>query len=1008
MKSVYSLPQGEPSLAFFIRQTRAISALAVIGVSLVLTETSANAQTAPAPTSHLTPHKITYDQYSLMVDGKRLLLYSGEIHPFRLPSPSLWLDVLQKIKAAGFTGISCYFDWGYHSASPGNYDFSGIRDLDLFLDLASQVGLYVIARPGPYINAEVDGGGFPAWLSREPGNVRSTDPLFLQWAYEWMSQIDAILTRHQLTNGTGTVIAYQIENEIFDPTTAGKQYMQDLENKARADGITVPFTFNEITLGSTLYITGLGAVQLPGFDSYPQGFNPSNPNQWGQVPNFDANQSLLQNSPLFSPEFGGGTTDIWGGPGYLNCFELTNANYESVFYKSLLGQGLTMMNFYMTYGGTSWGWLPYSGRPDSFITAVYSSYDYGAAINESRLLTDKYSEQKRIAHLLETVAPLTQTDVVSSAPPPTNSAILQYTRKNPVTNTFVYVLRHSDATSTNDDTTHITVNTPDGNYPTVPQQSGTAIEIAGRDAKLLLADFDFKAAHLVYSTSELMTEADTGDKDNVVLYAQTGQVGETVLRYSSQPTVNVLAGQVNWSFNSATGDLRLNYTHNGLGRVQITGPAGSLSMLLADYPTTATFWERDVGNQQVLVAGPYLLRNATISDDTIELVGDLSESTTLEVFAPASVHRLTWNGSIVDAKQTAYGTLTAHLPGPRPVHVPELTDWKFKFESFERNTGFDDSSWTVADHLTTNNPTSPGSLPVLYEDDYGFHHGDVWYRGHFTATGTETGIRLDGEGGIFAIYSVWLNGVLLGTQSSGEFTFDFPANALKKGEDNVVAVLVMNMGHNESFSPFNSGANTTKDPRGLRTAILQGNTNATLTWRIQGNKGGEQTWDRARGPLNNGGLFGERNGWYLPLFNDSDWQRLSLPDRWATRQLPAGIGWYRITFELNLPENSDVPIAIDINEPTALPYRALIFVNGWQMGIYANDLGPQHAFPIPPGILNPHGTNTIAIAVWGEEGSTGGIGSSGGLGKVTLVELGNFSGGVTVRLVPAPQTNGSD
>ena len=178
--------------------------------------TNAQPVSPDAPSSHT----ITYDSYSLSVDGQRLFLYSGEIHPFRLPSPSLWLDVLQKIKAAGFNGISVYFDWGYHSASPGNYDFTGIRDLDLFLNLANQIGLYVIARPGPYINAEVDGGGFPAWITRLPGNLRSTDPLYLQWAYEWMGQIDAILARHQLTNGTGSIIAYQIENEIFDPSTA--------------------------------------------------------------------------------------------------------------------------------------------------------------------------------------------------------------------------------------------------------------------------------------------------------------------------------------------------------------------------------------------------------------------------------------------------------------------------------------------------------------------------------------------------------------------------------------------------------------------------------------------------------------------------------------------------------------------------------------------------------------------------------------------------------------------
>ena len=110
-------------------------------------------------------HAITYDHYSLMIDGKRVFIYSGEFHPFRLPSPDLWRDVFEKMKAGGFNTICCYFDWGYHSPKAGLYDFDGIRDLDKFLSLAAQVGLYVIVRPGPYINAETDSGGFPGWLT---------------------------------------------------------------------------------------------------------------------------------------------------------------------------------------------------------------------------------------------------------------------------------------------------------------------------------------------------------------------------------------------------------------------------------------------------------------------------------------------------------------------------------------------------------------------------------------------------------------------------------------------------------------------------------------------------------------------------------------------------------------------------------------------------------------------------------------------------------------------------
>jgi beta-galactosidase GanA len=137
-------------------------------------------------------HTITFDHYSLMIDGKRVFIYSGEFHPFRLPSPALWLDVFQKMKAGGFNTICCYFDWDYHSAKSGTYDFTGIRDLDRFLSLASEAGLYVIVRPGPYINAETDSGGFPGWLTTIQGRARSTAPDYLAAAYQWLSQVDPI------------------------------------------------------------------------------------------------------------------------------------------------------------------------------------------------------------------------------------------------------------------------------------------------------------------------------------------------------------------------------------------------------------------------------------------------------------------------------------------------------------------------------------------------------------------------------------------------------------------------------------------------------------------------------------------------------------------------------------------------------------------------------------------------------------------------------------------------
>ena len=130
--------------------------------------TPAVAQTAKPTANLAAPVKkfgrVSYDARSLMIDGKRLTIWSAEVHAFRLPSPDLWRDVLQKMKASGFNTVAFYFDWGFHSPKRGQYDFSGIRDIDRLLDMATEEGLYVITRAGPYVNAELTRGGLPGWL----------------------------------------------------------------------------------------------------------------------------------------------------------------------------------------------------------------------------------------------------------------------------------------------------------------------------------------------------------------------------------------------------------------------------------------------------------------------------------------------------------------------------------------------------------------------------------------------------------------------------------------------------------------------------------------------------------------------------------------------------------------------------------------------------------------------------------------------------------------------------
>jgi beta-galactosidase GanA len=926
-------------------------------------------------------HTVSYDHYSWQVDGNRVFLWSGEFHYFRLPSPELWRDILEKIRAGGFNGVSLYFDWAYHSPAPGVYDFTGVRDIDRLLRLTEELGLYAVVRPGPYINAEVSGGGFPAWLKQVPGRGRSSDPGYTAAYRDWLGHVNPIIARHQVTRG-GSVIAYNVENEYAVNTSA--DYMIDLQNQARAAGITVPITHNaccDAASWSSSWGSGPGAVQIPGVDDYPQSFECQTPDIWGPWGE-GVTERLRDDAPVYAAEYQAGAIDL-NRAGYDGCRALTGPSYMKFFQKNnLITSGATAHSFYMAFGGTNWGWL---GQPND----VYTSYDYGAAITESRQLTAKYDEFKRQGYFVTSVAPLTKTDP-ATAPVSANPAVAVSARANPDTRTQFVLVRHTDRAATTDESSTVDWSTPDGRY-SVP------VRVNGRDAKILVAGYDLGGQRLVWSSSEIMTHASIGGRDVALLYGRSGESGSTVLRYASRPSVRVLDGSVSSSYNPANGDLRLDYVHNGLARVEVTGGGRRpMLLLLGTDETAARFWRLDTNAGPVLVRGTALARSARVDGSAVRLRADTEADGDVEVFGPESVRRLVVGVEAVRSQQTASGSLVGRVRGPDAVQLPELTGWRVRAEAPESHLDFDDSRWVVADKATSTSPLPPKTLPVLYAGDYGFDYGHVWYRGRFTATGSETTVSLNAITGKNGIYQVWLNGRYLGqaaggTQADtdpdnptpnpdpGRGDFPIPAGLLAPGSSAVLSVLVENMGHNDDWIANDMRF---KQPRGLTGGSVAGSS-APIAWRIQGTRGGRDLVDTERGPLNNGGLFGERAGWNLPQAPDRSWSRIASP---TAGSLAPGITWYRDTFRLDLPRGQDVSVGLRFGGDTTRPYRVLIFLNGWNIGKYVNNVGPQRDFVLPAGMLHEHGENTLALAVIS-------AGAAGGPGPVSLVALGNQRGG---------------
>ena len=195
------------------------------------------------------------------------------------------------------------------------------------------------------------------------------------------------------------------------------------------------------------------------------------------------------------------------------------------------------------------------------------------------------------------------------------------------------------------------------------------------------------------------------------------------------------------TWDATRGDLRLDYVHNGLAKVQISGGGRpALLLLLAQKTVAEEFWPENTSAGPVLVRGGYLIRSAQATGSRLALTGDTSRPATLTVWAPSQISAVTWYGRPVATTAHRTGSITGSVGGPAPVILPALGNWRFSFETPEAQPGYDDSSWTLADHPVTTSPTKPVTTPVLYADDYGFHTGFVWFRGHFTATGNETGM----------------------------------------------------------------------------------------------------------------------------------------------------------------------------------------------------------------------------------------------------------------------------
>lgn len=315
-------------------------------------------------------HSFAVNNGRFLLDGKPYQILSGEMHYARIPR-AYWRDRLRKAKAMGLNTISTYVFWNLHEPKPGVYDFSGNLNVAEFIRMAQQEGLHVILRPGPYVCAEWELGGYPAWLLADPTMVlRSNQPQFMAPAERWLMRLGQELAPLQIGRG-GPIIAVQLENEYgsFDSDKVYLEHMRQILLRAgftnalmyTADG---PEELQNGTLPGVLAVANFGPGDAK--DAFKT------------VKNFEPGK------PLMGGEYWDGWFDHWG-----EKHVVVNQKKVVEEYAWMLHRGYSI-NLYMFEGGTSFGFMNGANIDGKTYHPDVTSYDYDAPLDEGGRPTKLY------------------------------------------------------------------------------------------------------------------------------------------------------------------------------------------------------------------------------------------------------------------------------------------------------------------------------------------------------------------------------------------------------------------------------------------------------------------------------------------------------------------------------------------------------------------------------------------------------------------------------------------
>lgn len=324
---------------------------------------------------------VDFDQEHIYINGKTAKIMSGSMHYFRV-HPDYWRDRLLKLKELGCNCVETYTCWNLHEKREGELDFSGWLDVGAYLDMAKELGLYAVVRPGPYICSEWEFGGLPWWLLKYPRiEPRSSQPLFLEKCASYLRKVCDILRPRLISQG-GNVIFVQIENE-YGSYGNDREYLKWLKAFYENNGIDCGFITSD---GDIEYLLHNGTLPdvLASVDY-----------RWDSVKSLGALQKFHGGQP-------GAVMELWNGKAEHvgEAFVRRDLDEVARSVETALDNA-EFVNLYMFHGGTTFGFMNGTQDLGKRHVILPTSYDVDAPVDEYGRRTLKYyAEQKVICEKL--------------------------------------------------------------------------------------------------------------------------------------------------------------------------------------------------------------------------------------------------------------------------------------------------------------------------------------------------------------------------------------------------------------------------------------------------------------------------------------------------------------------------------------------------------------------------------------------------------------------------------